>query len=183
MTLVMFSSARVEQDVRMTSRASTAPSARYVSEGLVRVAERHRGPRRLRHLHTYTATVPEGTAAFSALVDAGSDVDMLLKFGSRIASYADDGDRDHGDVESSSDPSIGLENPRAGVWDIDVVDLVAGTEANDALSVLGGERRLAPAWRRRLGRVSCERRYVVRRTRRLRAPAWRRRNAAGPPPP
>lgn len=85
--------------------------------------------------HTYTVTVPEGSATFSVSVEADSDVDLVLKFGSQIESYADDGDWDYSDFESSSDPSIELENPRAGVWYIDVVNLVAGTKANYALSV------------------------------------------------
>lgn len=80
-------------------------------------------------------SVPEGTTSLRVSVDADSDLDLALKYGGLILSYADDGDWDYIDLETTLDPTIELSNPRAGVWYIDVMNLLDATKANYTLSV------------------------------------------------
>lgn len=71
--------------------------------------------------HTYAVVVPEGTAQVTIDLKADFDVDLAIKFGSDIQSWADTGDWDYRDVTEDYGGAFAITNPRPGLWYVDVI--------------------------------------------------------------
>lgn len=70
--------------------------------------------------HTYRIDVPQGTNVLTIRLAASDDLDLFLKFGAEIATYADDGDWSYRDIELSNDATLSIRAPEAGSWFVDV---------------------------------------------------------------
>lgn len=71
--------------------------------------------------HTYVVEVPTGTSEISFVMDADADLDLVVKHGSDILGYGDDGDWDARDVEFAHHATLRIPAPRPGTWYVDVV--------------------------------------------------------------
>ncbi len=78
--------------------------------------------------HTYVVDVPPGTDSLDISLDGGGgDIDLVVKAGSEIVSYAareEGGDWDYLDFSLEPNPSYRFDNPPAGPLYIDVVNLL-----------------------------------------------------------
>ncbi len=75
--------------------------------------------------HTYVVELPPGTVRWVVELDADADLDLALKHGSEIRSYADrdrGGDWDHRDIATRNPTVVVVERPAAGRWYVDVVN-------------------------------------------------------------
>ncbi|MBW6454250.1 MAG: hypothetical protein K0A98_00050 [Trueperaceae bacterium] len=92
--------------------------------------------------HTYWVEVPAGVARWTLTLDAETDLDLALKFGSEIGSYDDrdrGGDWDFRDWETLNPTVIVVEAPRAGRWYVDVFNaLQVGTGGSYRLTSTAG---------------------------------------------
>jgi hypothetical protein len=79
--------------------------------------------------HTYRIDVAPGTATLTIRLQADADLDLFLKFGSEIATYADDGDWQYRDIEVTNDATLSLRAPQAGAWFVDVAWAVGDPSA------------------------------------------------------
>jgi hypothetical protein len=79
--------------------------------------------------HTYRIDVAPGTATLTIRLQADADLDLFLKFGSEIATYADDGDWQYRDIEITNDATLSLRGPQAGTWFVDVAWAVGDPSA------------------------------------------------------
>ena len=70
--------------------------------------------------HTYRIEVPPGAALLSVQLKGDADLDLFLKYGSEIASYAEDGDWQYRDIGVAHEATLSIRAPRAGVWYVDV---------------------------------------------------------------
>lgn len=75
--------------------------------------------------HTYVVDVPAGTARVTFVLDADDDLDLVVKGGSEIRSYADldqGGDWEYRDLDTRNPTTIVVEAPAPGPWYVDVVN-------------------------------------------------------------
>jgi len=75
--------------------------------------------------HAYRVELPAGLLRWTLTLDADADLDLAVKFGSAIASYASaerGGDWDRFDVAIGNPTVMVVERPRAGLWYVDVVN-------------------------------------------------------------
>jgi hypothetical protein len=79
--------------------------------------------------HTYRISVPPGTNTLTIRLQADADLDLFLKFGSEIATYAEDGDWEFRDIEVTNDATLSLRAPSAGTWFVDVAWAVGDPSA------------------------------------------------------
>lgn len=81
--------------------------------------------------HTFWFDVPAGVARWTLTLDADSDLDLAVKAGAEIATYADrdrGGDWDYRDVDTRNPTVLVLDAPAPGRWYVDVFNaLPAGT--------------------------------------------------------
>jgi hypothetical protein len=98
--------------------------------------------------HTYWVDVPAGVARWTLTLDADTDLDLALKFGSEIGSYDDrdrGGDWDYRDWETGNPTVIVVEAPQAGRWYVDVFNaLQAGARGSYRLSLAVSGAQAAP---------------------------------------
>lgn len=85
--------------------------------------------------HSYTVTVPTGTAKLTILLDSDDDLDIAVKYGSPIESWADEGDWDYRDLSEGPGGAFEIVQPTPGVWNIDVMQYYESRSANYRLSV------------------------------------------------
>ena len=71
--------------------------------------------------HTYGVVVPAGTPSLTIQLAADFDLDMAVKFGSHIQTWADDGDWELRDISDAYGATFTIPNPRAGTWYVDVI--------------------------------------------------------------
>lgn len=102
-----------------TSRGSESGFAGGMRPGQI-VAGELAGASEAWAYHTYRIDVPQGTDVLTIRLAADDDLDLFLKFGSEIASYADDGDWGYRDIELSSDATLSIRAPQPGAWFVDV---------------------------------------------------------------
>jgi hypothetical protein len=79
--------------------------------------------------HTYRIDVAPGTSTLTIRLQADADLDLFLKFGSEIATYAEDGDWQYRDIEVTNDATLSLRAPQAGTWFVDVAWAVGDPSA------------------------------------------------------
>lgn len=79
--------------------------------------------------HTYRIDVPAGTDVLTVRLIADEDLDLFLKFGSEIASYAEDGDWGYRDIELSNQATLSIRAPQAGSWFVDVAWVIGDSGA------------------------------------------------------
>jgi len=79
--------------------------------------------------HTYRIDVAPGTTTLTIRMQADADLDLFLKFGSEIATYAEDGDWEYRDIELTNDATLSLRAPQAGTWFVDVAWAVGDPSA------------------------------------------------------
>ena len=79
--------------------------------------------------HTYRIDVAPGTNTLTIRLQADADLDLFLKFGSEIATYAEDGDWEYRDIELTNDATLSLRAPQAGTWFVDVAWAVGDPSA------------------------------------------------------
>lgn len=75
--------------------------------------------------HTYVVDVPAGASRLVLELDADLQLDLAVKFGSDIQSYAprdQGGDWDEFDTSDARQKTIVIQAPRAGPWYVDVVN-------------------------------------------------------------
>ncbi len=75
--------------------------------------------------HTYVVQVPAGAVRLVLELDADVDLDIAIKHGSEIDSFADKasgGDWDYRDIGTQNPTVVVIEQPRAGTWYIDVMN-------------------------------------------------------------
>lgn len=83
--------------------------------------------------HTYTIDVPPGSAQLTVTLTAESDLDLALKFGAEIESYADPGgggDADYLDKSAATTTTLVIPQPSPGRWYIDVFELLPDSGAH-----------------------------------------------------
>jgi hypothetical protein len=79
--------------------------------------------------HTYVVEVPAGTARLTLVLDADVDLDIAVKGGSEIRSYANKdqgGDWDYRDLDTMNPTTVVVEAPAAGPWYVDVMNALGG---------------------------------------------------------
>jgi len=79
--------------------------------------------------HTYVVEVPAGTARLTLVLDADVDLDIAVKGGSEIRSYANKdqgGDWDYRDIDTMNPTTVVVEAPAAGPWYVDVMNALGG---------------------------------------------------------
>jgi len=77
----------------------------------------------LASFHTYYVEVPVGTAQLTITMSADNDLDLAVKFGGEITSYADreaGGDWLYRDNSTNPSAQFSIPNPQPGRWYIDV---------------------------------------------------------------
>jgi hypothetical protein len=79
--------------------------------------------------HTYRIDVAPGTNTLTIRLQADADLDLFLKFGSEIATYAEDGDWQYRDIEITNDATLSLRGPQPGTWFVDVAWAVGDPSA------------------------------------------------------
>lgn len=85
--------------------------------------------------HTYTVTVPPGTASLTVTIEGfGSDLDVAVNVGRPIVDY---NDVDHLDISEDPDPVFVIDSPPAGTLYVDVLNLLPQA-ARYRMSVSGG---------------------------------------------
>jgi len=75
--------------------------------------------------HTYVVDLPAGMARLVVELAADHDLDIALKHGSEIVSYADKdrgGDWDYRDIATHDPTTLVVERPAGGPWYIDVIN-------------------------------------------------------------
>lgn len=75
--------------------------------------------------HTYVVEVPAGALRLTVVLDADVDLDIALKHGSDIRSFADKehgGDWDYRDIGTQNPTTIVIEQPTPGRWYVDVIN-------------------------------------------------------------
>jgi hypothetical protein len=90
--------------------------------------------------HTYVVEVPAGTARVTIVLDADDDLDLVVKGGSEIRSYADldqGGDWDYRDLDTRNPTTIVLEAPAPGPWYVDVVNALGADRSASYLLTAG----------------------------------------------
>lgn len=88
--------------------------------------------------HTYVVEVPTGLARLVLELDADIDLDLAVKYGADIQSYAprdQGGDWDHLDVGEQNPTVIAVEAPAAGRWYVDVIHAL-GTSNSGAYTLV-----------------------------------------------
>lgn len=95
--------------------------------------------------HTYVIDVPAGAVSMTLVLDADTDLDIAVKHGSDIHSYADKdrgGDWDYRDIGTQNPTTIVIDRPAQGRWYVDVINaLRAPNDGHYRLTVttpLGG---------------------------------------------
>ncbi|NJL01124.1 MAG: hypothetical protein HC910_11385 [Spirulinaceae cyanobacterium SM2_1_0] len=78
--------------------------------------------------HTYTIDVPAGTSQLVIRMDADDDLDLGIKHGSPIEAYGENADWDLNDTSTNTFATLTVNNPSAGVWYVDVINLLTSTE-------------------------------------------------------
>lgn len=73
------------------------------------------------NFHTYGVQVPEGATSVTIDLRADFDVDIAVKYGSDIQTWADNGDWDYRDITEAYGGSFTINNPRPGTWYVDVI--------------------------------------------------------------
>jgi len=89
--------------------------------------------------HSYVVEVPAGTTRLTLVLDADADLDIAVKGGSEIRSYADEdqgGDWDYRDIDTPNPTTVVVEGPASGPWYVDVMNaLGAGRNGSYSLTV------------------------------------------------
>jgi hypothetical protein len=89
--------------------------------------------------HTYVVEVPAGSTRLTLVLDADADLDIAVKGGSEIRSYADKdqgGDWDYRDLDTRNPTTVVVEGPAPGPWYVDVMNaLGAGRNGSYTLTV------------------------------------------------
>ena len=71
--------------------------------------------------HTFIVTVPQGgVARLVVRMVANEDLNLAMKFGTEIQTYADDGDWTYRDNSLEPTAEFVIQNPQPGTWYIDV---------------------------------------------------------------
>lgn len=86
------------------------------------------------NFHTYTITVPSGTPSLTIMLDSDHDLDMAIKYGSPVDSWADEADWDYRDLTEAPGGAFTITQPTAGVWYVDVIQYYEGEATNYTLS-------------------------------------------------
>lgn len=84
--------------------------------------------------HTYTLDVPAGTASLTILLDSDHDLDIAIKYGTPVESWADDGDWDYRDLTEAPGGAFTIAQPLAGTWYVDVMQYYEDRSTNYKLS-------------------------------------------------
>ncbi len=85
--------------------------------------------------HTYGVVIPEGTQQVTIDLKADFDVDIAIKFGADVTSWADDGDWDYRNVTEEYGGAFAITNPRPGIWYVDVIYYYEEGSANYQLNI------------------------------------------------
>ncbi|HET9026395.1 MAG TPA: serine protease [Trueperaceae bacterium] len=86
------------------------------------------------NFHTYTVTVPAGTPSLTILLDSDHDLDIAVKYGSPVESWADDADWDYRDLTEAPGGAFTIALPTPGVWYVDVMQYYEDEATNYTLS-------------------------------------------------
>ncbi len=73
------------------------------------------------NFHSYTVTVPPGTPTLTVMLDSDHDLDLAIKYGSPIDTWADEGDWDYRDITEGPGGAFTISLPTPGVWYVDVI--------------------------------------------------------------
>ena len=90
--------------------------------------------------HTYVVEIPAGTARVTLVLDADDDLELVVKGGSEIRSYADldqGGDWDYRDLDTRNPTTIVIEAPAPGPWYVDVVNALGADRSGSYLLSVG----------------------------------------------
>ncbi len=85
--------------------------------------------------HTYRVDVPAGKETLIIELMADSDLDIAVKYGSDITSFADDGDWEYRDITEAHGARFEISLPTPGTWYIDVIYYYPTGTGNYTLSV------------------------------------------------
>ncbi len=85
--------------------------------------------------HTYTFHVPAGTEKIVIDLSADFDVDIAVKYGSDVTTWADDGDWEYRDISETYGGKFEISLPTPGVWYVDVINFYEGGVTSYSLSV------------------------------------------------
>jgi hypothetical protein len=89
--------------------------------------------------HTYVVQVPAGATRLALELDADVDLDIAVKHGSEIGSFADKdrgGDWDFRDIGTQNPTVVVIEQPRPGTWYVDVMNALGnGLNGNYVLTI------------------------------------------------
>ncbi len=85
--------------------------------------------------HTYTFQVPAGTEKVVIELAGEFDVDIAVKYGSMITTWADDGDWEYRDLTEAYGGRFEIALPTPGVWYVDVINFYDGGVTGYSLSV------------------------------------------------
>lgn len=85
--------------------------------------------------HTYTIEVPAGTEKLVIELTGDFDVDIAVKYGSEITTWADDGDWEYRDISETYGGKFEISLPTPGIWYVDVINFYDGGVTGYSLSV------------------------------------------------
>lgn len=85
--------------------------------------------------HTYTFQVPSGTEKIVIDLAADFDLDIAVKYGSEVTTWADDGDWEYRDITETYGGKFEISLPTPGVWYVDVINFYDGGVTGYSLSV------------------------------------------------